>query len=64
MNVSSKFHLPQCFEAEIQSPLLRLQNLFLPVIKYNLSVTLFTMCVYECVMNVYTKFYFPTVLQS
>ena len=25
----------------------------------NSSVTLFTICVYECLMNMYTKFYFP-----
>ena len=43
------------------SPTLNIK-LFLLHITNHSSVTLFIICVYECLMNIYTKFYLSTMV--
>ena len=56
-----KFLFLQCFESEIQRPLLRLQNIFLPATKSLKRNIVHDLCIRVFDENIY---HFPTVFQS
>ena len=47
-----------------QKSLKRGNNIFFNMLQNHSSVKWFTLCIHECVMNIYTKFYPRTVSQS
>ena len=61
------YHTPENHSSSYSVPKLRYRplrlyyNIFVYMLQNHSSVTLFTLCVHECPMNIYTKFYLPTV---
>ena len=63
MKESSKFPLPTVFQNRDIDPSQSDYNIFFNMLQNHSSVTLFTLCILECLMNIYTKFYLPSVPQ-
>ena len=65
MKECSKFPLPTVFQNWDIDPSHSDYNIFFKMLQNHTSLTLFTLCVHECLKNIlYTKFYLHTVFQS